>query len=130
MKKAVLDASAMLAFLNKETGEDVVAQWLYGSIISAVNYTEVLQKLVDKPSEKQLLDSTIGNLRMQIVDFDREQAVTVASLYMSASKKTSFADRACIALGMQKNIPVLSGDRKWRDLQLPIELVFFRHMPH
>lgn len=130
MKKAVLDASAVLAFLNKETGEDIVAQWLYGSIISAVNYTEVLQKLVDRPSEKRLLDSTIANLRMQIVDFDHEQAVTVASLYASSSKKTSFADRACIALGMQKNFPVLSGDRKWADLQLPIELIFFRNMPH
>ncbi len=40
----VLDASVLLAFLHNENGADTVKEILYKSIISAVNWPEVLQK--------------------------------------------------------------------------------------
>lgn len=42
---AVLDASAALALLRTEPGHELVAELLPGSMISALNYSEVVQKL-------------------------------------------------------------------------------------
>ncbi|MGH8565087.1 MAG: PIN domain-containing protein [Gammaproteobacteria bacterium] len=45
---AVLDASACLAYLQREAGADVVAEVLtHGAYISAVNLAEVLSKLAE-----------------------------------------------------------------------------------
>jgi ribonuclease VapC len=38
----------------------------------------------------------------------------------------SFADRACLALGQMRNLPVITGDRNWLKLQLPVERILFR----
>jgi PIN domain nuclease of toxin-antitoxin system len=43
MSKYVLDASAVLALLNRETGQDRVEAVLGDSIISAVNFCEFLR---------------------------------------------------------------------------------------
>jgi ribonuclease VapC len=43
---AVLNGSAVLALLRAEPGHDKVAELLPGSLISAVNYFEVVQKLI------------------------------------------------------------------------------------
>ena len=45
MTTAVIDASALLAYLFKEPGSDVVEEALLaGAACSAVNYSEVIQK--------------------------------------------------------------------------------------
>lgn len=45
--EVVLDASALLALLNQEQGSDVVAASIPEAIISTVNLSEVISKLVD-----------------------------------------------------------------------------------
>ena len=42
VNEVVLDASALLAFLNQETGKEVVAEFLPGAAVSAVNLSEVV----------------------------------------------------------------------------------------
>jgi PIN domain nuclease of toxin-antitoxin system len=44
MSRAVLDASALIAFLFQESGAEVVAARIPGSLISAVNYSEVVAR--------------------------------------------------------------------------------------
>jgi ribonuclease VapC len=43
--RAVLDASAALVLLRAEPGHEQVAELLPGSVMSALNYSEVVQKL-------------------------------------------------------------------------------------
>jgi PIN domain nuclease of toxin-antitoxin system len=43
----VLDASALMALLRSEPGADQVAKSLKDSVISAVNYSEILKKTKD-----------------------------------------------------------------------------------
>jgi PIN domain nuclease of toxin-antitoxin system len=38
----------------------------------------------------------------------------------------SLADRVCLALGIDRNLPVVTGDRAWASAGLPVELVLFR----
>ncbi len=45
MKGFVLDASAILAYLNDESGKEFVAPALYAGLINAVNVAEVVSKL-------------------------------------------------------------------------------------
>ena len=44
----VLDASALMAFLHSEPGGDIVWQALPDALISAVNYSEVLKKAIER----------------------------------------------------------------------------------
>ena len=43
-----MDASAILALLRKEEGSEVVAQMISESIVSTVNFSEVVAKLVER----------------------------------------------------------------------------------
>lgn len=45
MNQVILNASAVLALLNQEQGFEVVAKYLSNSIISAVNFSEVIAVL-------------------------------------------------------------------------------------
>ena len=44
----VLDASALLAYLHEEPGGERVAQVLDGSLVSAVNWAEVVKKSLER----------------------------------------------------------------------------------
>ena len=48
MPSVVLDASAVLALLRQERGWETVAAVIDGSAISAVNYSEVISKMVER----------------------------------------------------------------------------------
>lgn len=59
----MLDASALLAFLKREPGEDIVAPLLDGAVIGAVNLSEVVAKLDEeglpaRPLIETLLSAT------------------------------------------------------------------------
>jgi PIN domain nuclease of toxin-antitoxin system len=47
VNKFVLDASAILALLNRETGSEKVADKINDSIVNAVNLSEVVSKMND-----------------------------------------------------------------------------------
>ena len=126
MKKAVLDASAIIAFVRRERGHEIVQQWLTDATICAVNYAEALQKLADTDHERMLMHAAIANLRVAIIDFDRQLADCVASIYPHTTKGISLADRTCLALGMEPGAPVVTGDHKWSELPLDLEVIQFR----
>ena len=48
VSSAVLDASALLAFLNDEPGAERIGDLLPGAIISAVNFSEIVAKLAER----------------------------------------------------------------------------------
>lgn len=48
MSDFVLDASALLALVNQEPGQDMVAELLPRLLVSAVNASELVAKLTDQ----------------------------------------------------------------------------------
>ncbi len=126
MNKAILDASALIAFVRKERGHEIVREWIVDSAISAVNFAEVMQKLGNESVEEKMLRSVVQNLSVQVVAFDREHAIIVGKLYPNANKGISLADRACISLGITLNLPILTADREWQKLGLGANIIQFR----
>jgi ribonuclease VapC len=119
--KVVLDASAVLAVLQGENGQDVVLPHLQGGIISAVNYSEILKKSAEHGSELERTRHFLATFSLIVTPFDEQQAVAAARLWpMSRQLGLSFADRACLALGESLSAEVLTADTRMGMAELPV----------
>lgn len=131
MKRAAIDASAWLAFLGREPGGEKVAEWLGGSLISAVNYSEVLQKTLALGASADRVQAAARAFSVTIVPFEANSARRVAELALTTrSQGISLADRACLALGLAEKVPVVTADRYWQTLGLDVELILIRGAEH
>jgi PIN domain nuclease of toxin-antitoxin system len=118
----VIDASALLALLNVEPGADVVAAALGASAMSAVNWSEVVQKVAERGLPTSDLAQEMQALGLEIVPFDVEAAEAAADLWSTGARSISLADRACLATGRVAGLPVLTTDRAWTTLDLGVEI--------
>ena len=127
MGSGVLDASALIAFLFGEAGADAVAARLPGALISAVNLSEVAARALEKGIPLERFDYELGRLPMGVVPFDASLAKLAATLKApTRALGLSLADRACLALCLDRGLPVVTGDRDWAKAELDVELVLFR----
>jgi ribonuclease VapC len=123
--EVVADASAILALLRSEAFGDFDPERLAGAWVSAVNLSEVLAKLSSGGLAEEEADAAIAALDLQIVPFDEAQARAAARLW-SPKPGLSFADRACLALGLRLGRPVATADRIWATLDVGAEIVLIR----
>ena len=123
----VLDASALLCLLNDEIGANRVEATLDDAVISTVNFSEVIAKIVDRGGTVELAIAMLDPLHLKIVDFDRSQAVTASEL-RGATRPVglSLGDRACLALAMSRQLKVLTADRAWTDLAVDLQIELLR----
>lgn len=121
----VLDASALLALLQREAGGAEVAKVMNESIMSSVNWTEVVQKTLQKGAESSGLRVDLEAAGLQIVGFDVDDAEMAARLWQVGSG-LSLADRACLALGIQLRAPVLTADGYWATVETGAEVRVIR----
>ncbi|BAZ29807.1 putative PilT protein [Cylindrospermum sp. NIES-4074] len=123
MSEVVVDASAVLALLNQETGSEEVSQFIGNAAISAVNLSEVIAKLADAGIPEEDIRQILSHLNLEVILFNEEQAFK-AGMLRPATKSIglSFGDRACLALGISLNQPVLTTDRLWASLSLGVEV--------
>ena len=127
MIEAVLDASALIAFLRNEPGADKVDAVLSRSCISAVNLAETLSKLVEYGKPLDVSAFQIERLQIPVIAFDADQAKLLASLWKaSRSAGLSLGDRACLALGLKTGGQVITADRKWQECGLGVEIIQIR----
>jgi|LakMenEpi03Aug12_release.lakeMendotaPanAssembly.Ray.scaffolds.fasta_scaffold867984_3 ribonuclease VapC len=127
MNKVVLDASAMLALLNEENGYEIVEQHLTNSVMSTVNLSEVVSVLMDIGISKEEAETTTAELLSEIIAFDQQQAYAAASLRkITKPYGLSLGDRACLALGKIKNLPVITADKAWTKISQNIKIICIR----
>lgn len=127
-QEAVLDASALLAYVKKEAGGEKVASFLRHACISSVNYQEVLYSLISKHTISLAeARAAIAKTNLKIIPYTQEQAVITASFHEQALRiGLSLGDRACLALGMYMQATVVTADTPWKKLRLNIPLVIIR----
>src|SRR5689334_5367937 len=127
MASAVLDASALLAYIDGEPGADMVASVITDAIISAVNFSEVVSKLVDRGTSVGTARVALGVAPVEVIDFDRALAERAGALIAKTKRQgLSLGDRACLALAERERVPVVTGDRAWSKLDLSVEVRLIR----
>jgi PIN domain nuclease of toxin-antitoxin system len=125
--KIVFDASAILALLKMEQGHEIVAENLDRAIVSSVNFSEVVTVLARKGFGQEEVIRSLKETFLYIEEFDTEQAVIAASLDEATKENgLSFGDRACLALAKAKNLPVLTADKVWKELDLSFKIQLIR----
>lgn len=126
MDEVVVDASAILAAIQQEPGCEAI--WTHGRLtISAVNLAEARTKLVDRGFTREAADMSIELFNMTVVPFGEADAVATAELRRSTrSAGLSLGDRACLALAASRNVVVLTTDRAWQTVDVPVQIEIMR----
>ena len=128
MADIVLDASAILAFLQREKGADIVEGLLPDAAVSANNLAEVVAKLFDHGLPIDDIEQIVAAFDFSIVDVSKDDAVA-NGLLRSATRNAglSLGDRSCLALAQSLALPVLTTDRAWGQLPgLSVEVRLLR----
>ncbi len=128
--KIVFDASAIIALLELEEGWTIASENLNNAIVSTINLSEVMTVMNRKTNGQDVAGEAfklLQNTFPHIVDFNEEQAVIAASLD-SVTKQygLSLGDRACLALAKHKNLPVLTADKAWKQIESGVEVRLIR----
>jgi PIN domain nuclease of toxin-antitoxin system len=111
----VVDASALLALLHRESGWEVVAHAVAkdSATLSAVNYAEVVQKAAQHGFAAENVDSALEALGITVSPFGRLDARLAASFHRHRSN-LSLGDRVCLALARSLSSPAFTADRAWQ----------------
>ena len=128
MNKIVLDASALLAVLNREPGADrLTPEMLSTATSSTVNLAEVQGKLVTlglAPSDAW--EATLSPIR-EAAAFTAEHAEAAGNLITKTRPLgLSLGDRACLALGLALSAPVYTADKSWKSLKMGLRIHVIR----
>jgi ribonuclease VapC len=122
--KRILDAHALLVFLEREAGFEKVKKFFISAtekdnylLMTSVNYGEVYYIVLrecgqDKADE---VERTIKTLPIEIVDVNIQLAKEAAQL--KAIKKISYADCFAAALARLHKGEVITGDREFKALE-------------
>ena len=122
-----LDASAVLAVINSEPGAEMVQNAWTNAAISAVNYSEVIAKLVDTGLDDTEAIGVLEALPITVHALDAAQAQRAGLLRRQTREYgLSLGDRACLALAVSLGLPAMTADRTWTGLDLGIEVIAIR----
>lgn len=109
----LIDASALLAFLQGEPGADVVEAALADdAACAAPNWSEAAQSVLARGREWDLARALLKSYAIQIVPVGEADAEW-AALRWRRGEDLSLADRLCLAVGERLDARVLTADRAW-----------------
>lgn len=122
---AVLDTSALLAYIKGEPGAELVDSIIDKSIMSVVNLTEAIIVLGRvNPNRLESYQMAINELITHKYESDCNLIPLVSEISVKYREKhnLSLGDCYCLALGKYLNLPVYTSDRPWLGLENKLDL--------
>jgi PIN domain nuclease of toxin-antitoxin system len=128
LSEVVLDASALIALVNNEPGGEKVRPVMLHAIISAVNFCETIQRLRRGSMPIEAVTAALTPLVREPVPFDTSLAYIAASIHeKTRSAGLSFADCACLALALSRNLPAMTTEREaWDRVDVGVRIIKLR----
>jgi PIN domain nuclease of toxin-antitoxin system len=128
MNEVVLDASAILAFLQRERGADrLTDEILDHAVTSTVNLAEVQTKLVKGGFSPDEAWAQTLSVVISAVPYTEEHAKTAGALITTTEKYgLSLGDRSCLALAIALNAPVYTTEQLWKNLEVGVPIHVIR----
>ncbi|HEY2708698.1 MAG TPA: type II toxin-antitoxin system VapC family toxin [Caulobacteraceae bacterium] len=127
MIEFVFDSSAILAEAHDEPGAEVVRGALPTACISAVNFAEVITKLIEEGLPSGQAETLFKRLYCLVVEADEARAALAGAMHERTRRTgVSLGDRFCLQLAEELKLPVLTTDRRWKTLDLGIEIRLIR----
>jgi ribonuclease VapC len=109
----VVDASALLAYLQGEEGAEVVERHLDGdSACGAANWSEVAQKVRSAGRDWGLVRALLESYQLVVEPVLVDDAEWAAHRW-KPGEGLSLADRLCLALGARLDATILTADATW-----------------
>ena len=96
------------------------------AVVSAVNWSEVVQKAREHGVEVDGLGSDVTQLGVVFRPFTTIEGIAAAGLWHRGGRALALADRACLATALVRGLPVVTADRAWAALDLGIEVQAIR----
>jgi ribonuclease VapC len=124
----VLDASALLAYLFREPGHEVVASYIEDACISTVNLSEVAGRLIRDGIDAAPLIQHIEKTAIEIVPFTQAHALHAAGFIPKTQHYgLSLGGRACLGLAEARNLAALTADSAWANVAgLDVDIILIR----
>ncbi len=119
--KNLLDASAYIAYLNKESGFEIIKNIINKSSINTITYTEIIsfyaKKIIDEYTLKELCQY------IHIIDVNEDICFNAGNI-MKISKEygLSLGDRLCLAIAIYFKLDVYTSDKIWLKLANKLKL--------
>jgi ribonuclease VapC len=130
MHTAVLDAYALMAYLEGEKGADAVTALFVAAhenegariVMSSVNWGEVYYIVLRERGKACLSEvlSLISKLPIEIVDPTREDIIAAAEL--KATRKMSYADCFAAATAKRLKATLVTGDKEFESMSKEIKI--------
>jgi ribonuclease VapC len=128
MNEVVFDASAILAVLNHERGEERLTEDLRArSVTSTVNLAEVQSKLVKMRNDPDRAWQVALSVVNSLADFTSAHARIAGDLItVTEQYGLSLGDRSCLALAIALDAPVYTTEKIWKNLNVGVPIHVIR----
>ena len=114
----VLDASALLAYLFRESGHEIVEKYIENACISTVNLSEVAGRFIRDGIDATPVIQHINKTSIEIVPFTQAHALQAADFILKTQHYgLSLGDRACLGLAATRNLAALTADVAWSEIE-------------
>jgi ribonuclease VapC len=123
----VLDASAVLALIQGERGGQRVRTVVRQAVLSSVNLTEVVTKLVARGVPANDLREILLGIELLVHAHDEELAMEAGVMHAGTRRQgLSLGDRACLALARRLAATALTTDRAWSRVEVGVAVEVIR----
>lgn len=123
----VLDTSALLALMLRESGAEQVGAVVREAEMSIVNLAEVFTRFAESGASADEIASDIPRYGVRIRAFREAHAIEVARLRpLTKHLGLSMGDRACLAQGKFSQLPILTADGGMAQAEVGLDIRMIR----